>query len=311
MAISDAVDVVDLKLLSEQNYNATVEGVSRIHSDLIVLRVRPDEPVRDVKAGQYALLGLGSWAPAIDLGRSNAPPEEPSLIKRAYSISCALVDETGQLVRVNDRGILEFYIALVRQVDGRPSKLTPRLFALQTGDRLYCDRRVRGRYTLDGIEAHTNVLFVATGTGEAPHNAMLAELLARGHRGRIASAVCVRYERDLAYRAAHCAVESKFANYRYLPLTTREPVNVDPNVNGFIGKRYLQDYLSSGDLERDAGWAISPADTHIFLCGNPQMIGANRQDSDQAPGMLQILRERGFALNEKGVAGNVHYERYW
>ena len=41
------------------------------------------------------------------------------------------------------------------------------------------------------------MLFLATGTGEAPHNYMLWELLRRGHTGRILSACCVRYRRDL------------------------------------------------------------------------------------------------------------------
>ena len=34
-------------------------------------------------------------------------------------------------------------------------------------------------------------------------NAMLAELLANEHRGRIVATVCVRYRRDLAYLSKH------------------------------------------------------------------------------------------------------------
>ncbi len=36
---------------------------------------------------------------------------------------------------------------------------------------------------------------------------MLAELLSREHRGRIVSAVCVRYQSDLAYLRAHRELE--------------------------------------------------------------------------------------------------------
>ena len=144
---------------------------------------------------------------------------------------------------------------------------------------------------------------------------MLAELFARGHRGQIASAVCVRYERDLAYRSAHRLLQQRFTHYRYLTLTTRERINIAPGTVGFVGKRYLQDYLDSGDLERDAGWRLSPSDTHVFLCGNPQMIGAgggtDAPTPNRPPGMLQILRERGFAKDDKGIVGNVHFERYW
>ena len=45
--------------------------------------------------------------------------------------------------------------------------------------------RATGHYTLAGIPAEANVAFFATGTGEAPHNAMIAELLAAGWPGEI------------------------------------------------------------------------------------------------------------------------------
>src|SRR5690606_8327700 len=120
------------------------------------------------------------------------------------------------------------------------------------------------------------VVLAATGTGEAPHNAMAAELLGTGHRGRIVVVTTARMRKDLAYLPTHRRLEAQFANYRYLALTTREPENIDPQAPGYCGKRYLQDYFASGALEQDAGITLDPRSTHVYLCGNPQMIGAPR-----------------------------------
>ena len=99
---------------------------------------------------------------------------------------------------------LEFYIVLVRKSDkAQPPGLTPRLFLLKEGDRLIMGEKITGHFTLDPVKPNDTVLFLSTGTGEAPHNYMLWELLRRGHQGRILSACCVRYRRDLGYLAMH------------------------------------------------------------------------------------------------------------
>lgn len=303
--------------LREANYNATVNEVIPVHEALMILRVRPDHTLETFAPGQFTMLGLGSWEPAIGDGDeiTTFSHSKVMLIKRAYSIGCPLVDSQGQLVRATECYDLEFYIALVNRPGKQESMLTPRLFRLQTGDRIYCDQRVRGRYTLGDIHPDSSIVFASTGTGEAPHNAMLAELLARGHQGNIVSAVCVRKQRDLAYLKGHRELERQFTNYRYLPLTTREQINLDSSLPDFVGKRYLQDYLSTCDLERDAGWELSPDNTHIFLCGNPQMIGArkgdNPHDGQSKPGMIDVLQARGFSVESKDARGSIHYERYW
>jgi ferredoxin--NADP+ reductase len=239
-----------------------------------------------------------------------------ALIKRAYSISCSLLDSAGKLARVRECPYLEFYVALVRKAE-QPPALTPRLFKLRAGDRLWCGPRMHGNYTLQHVHGDETVIFVATGTGEAPHNAMIAELLCKGHRGRIISAVCVRWRKDLAYIRPHSILEQRFPRYRYLPLTTREPENIDPTLPNYVGKRYLQDYFASGDFERDAGIQLVPQRSHVFLCGSPDMIGIPRHTHDPAErypqprGMVEVLEQRGFQVDQPYEPGNIHFERYW
>ena len=64
---------------------------------------------------------------------------------------------------------------------------------LREGDRLYLGEKITGHFTLDPVQARRHGAVPVTGTGEAPHNYMLWELLRRGHDGPILSACCVRY----------------------------------------------------------------------------------------------------------------------
>jgi ferredoxin--NADP+ reductase len=298
-------------------YNARVTELRRVHEDLMILRVRLDEGRLEHLPGQYTVLGLGNWEPRAAGAQQEllTAAQQRQMIKRAYSISCPMLDRHGCLLRTCDDDQLEFYVTIVRQAEHAPA-LTPRLFALSEGDRLFVGPYAHGRYTLEGIQPHENVVFCATGTGEAPHNAMLAELLARGHDGRIASLTCARWQRDLAYLEVHRQLEAMFPKYRYFDLTTREPRNLDASRPDYVGKQYLQEWIASGRFEDSWNGRLDPDRTHVFLCGNPAMIGLAHQQQDQpadAPqgGMVAVLTGRGFTLDEPHRPGNIHVEKYW
>jgi ferredoxin--NADP+ reductase len=204
---------------------------------------------------------------------------------------------------------VEFYIVQVKADQEEIPALTPRLFLKGVGDRLFRGRKFTGRYTLDGGEPTDNIVFLSTGTGEAPQNKMTNELLRDGHSGEILNLVCVRYLKDLAYLEHQDAVEAKFANYRYKVLTTREP-------DDLANKRYLQGLIRDGDVEKMLGEPLDPGNTHVFLCGNPAMIGLPKWDGDKplfppSTGVCELLHEKGFTIDHLKVRGNVHYEEYW
>jgi len=309
---------LDVEALRERHYNASAAHIERCHDELMILRVQPDRGIPEFVPGQYTVLGLGYWEPRIagTQAESLEPRTLRKLIKRAYSISCSLIGLSGEIVRARECDYLEFYVTLVRQA-AHPPALTPRLFGLSEGDRLYCGPHAHGNYTLSNVPRDATVIFAATGTGEAPHNAMLSELLATGHRGRIVSVACVRCRADLGYLSKHRALEQRFEHDRYLTLTTREPENVDPTSAGYIGKRYLQDYFASGEFERSAGLKLTPRSTHVFLCGSPQMIGVPHHTHDPArryprpTGMVEVLERRGFRVDQSHEPGNIHFEKYW
>ena len=300
----------------EKHYNASVICVRHIHETLMILRIRPDQGPIKFQPGQYTALGLGVWEPRVD-GVPGDPAAFSHLVQRAYSISCPMLDEEQKLVTVSELPYLEFYIALVDRPSDNPPMLTPRLFALKTGDRIYLGPHPHGHYLLDGVEPDDTVLYFATGTGEAPHNAHIAELLKRGHRGLILCATSARYRRDLAYLPVHQLLSQRYDNYHYFPSTTREPGNLDASRSDYIGKTYLQELIHRQDYRMLLEDRFDPLTTHAFVCGNPAMIGVPARNSlggltfPEPRGMVETLVDLGLRPDEPRRPGHIHFEKYW
>lgn len=300
----------DPEQLRARHYNATITHIRAHNPDLWVLKVRPDEPPQDYKAGQYTTLGIGYWEPRSDDAPEEFDPKKHDrMALRSYSVSSSIVDETGNPLPRGGPEV-EFYIVKVRPGQLEIPDLTPRLFLKEAGDRIYMGRKFAGRYTLEGIQPTDNLLFLSTGTGEAPQNAMLCELVHRGHEGRVLNVVCVRYLADLAYAEEHARLEATWPNYTYHAFATREPAQGTE-------KKYIQDLIQDGTVEDLMEAPLDPADTHVFICGNPAMIGLPQWGEDGALtfpktlGVAQILHERGFTLDFRREKGNVHYEEFW
>jgi ferredoxin--NADP+ reductase len=295
--------------LREELYNAEITYFESTHSDLWVLRVRPDHGEISHHPGQYASLGLGYWEDRIDDAEDPGLDKRwEKLIRRSYSISNRIFDEHGYLAGERGATELEFYIVLVPPTEGNIPGLTPRLALKRPGDRIYLGPKVAGRYTLNPVtDPMGTVLMFSTGTGEAPHNNMAVELLRKGHRGPIVAAVSVRNWADLGYLDKHRELEARYANYHYLPMPTRE---------SDVPKRYIQDLIVQDTLSHEFGVTLDPANTHVFLCGNPAMIGLPEEaDGEtkypQPTGVVELLTERGFTLDHRKQRGNLHFEEYW
>ena len=295
--------------LRERHYNATITRFDKTHSDLWRIAVRPDVGDAAHRAGQYATLGLGYWESRIDAAADQLKEgQAEKLVRRSYSISSPIFDDHHYLSDPHDSDELEFYIVLVPPSVDRVPALTPRLARKTIGDRIYLGPRISGRYTLGAVtDPASTVIFLSTGTGEAPHNAMASELLRKGHHGPVIAAISARMLSDLAYLDEHRQLEERFSNYHYVTLPTREPG---------VPKRYIQDALTDGTITAAISGPLEPVNTHVFLCGNPAMIGPPTWDGDQPVfagerGAVEILTEMGFQVDRRDKPGNIHFEEYW
>ena len=316
---SAPLEAAEATQLREKFYNASIIERIDANSDLARFRIRPDNPIPAFEPGQYVALGIGNWEPRLQGTQLEEVPEKKlrKLTRRAYSISCPMIDAHGQVAPVDSVDYFEFYITLVRGLDSpdkKPPVLTPRLFNFEVGDRLEVQKKITGHYILKDVGVDDTVLMLGTGTGEAPHNAMAAKLLAAGHRGRIINVTSVRHRSDLAYAVEHAELMCQYPQYRYLPFTTRDPENLDESHPGYVGKQYLQQLFTSGQLADAAGDPLSAVHTHVFLCGNPAMIGYVPPGADppSTPGMLPLLRDAGFSdEGDSSGPGTIRFEKYW
>ena len=268
-----------------ESLNAVVVQRVEVAPNLVILRVAPDGwAVPDFKPGQFTTLGLPGSAMRCELSLpEEAPAAADKLIKRAYSIASSSVAKE----------YMEFYVALVTS-----GALTPRLFALGAGDRLWLSSKITGIFTLDQVPAGQHIVMIATGTGLAPYMSMLRTELVRDSTRRIAVIHGAQHSWELGYRSELMTMAHLCPSFTYIPCIS-QPTGEKAPWTGPTGR--VQAVWGSPALERAWGFAPSPTHTHIFLCGNPAMIDD----------MAAILKLQGYNEHKLRAPGNVHWERYW
>ena len=265
--------------------NAIVLQNIEVSPGLAILRIVPaDWTMPDFTPGQFAVLALPGKAPRCAVCDPEDTPADPDkLIKRAYSIASS--SRTSEY--------LELYIVLV------PSgSLTPRLFALRQGDRVWLGPKFSGVFTLKEVPADKHVILIATGTGLAPYVSMLRTELVCGGPRRYAVLHGARHSWDLGYRSELGTLDRMCGNFDYVPAISRPDEESAP-WGGHAG--YIQDLWAKRPLKEAWGFRPTPEDTHVFLCGNPGMI----------ENMVTELAAEGFSEHRAKNPGQVHVERYW
>ena len=175
--------------------------------------------------------------------------------------------------------------------------LTPRLWLLRPGDRLWLVPSAKGHFTMDEVPADKNVVLIGTGTGLAPYLSMIEH----HHRCNLGRRFVVvhgaRHVHELGYRAELEALERDCSTLVYVPTVSRP----DPQDGwrGQVGR--VQSVFGDGTIEAALGETLSPDTTHVFVSGNPEMV----ED------MQCMLLEQGYALHSKRSPGTLHVERYW
>ncbi len=271
--------------MAPKELNAVLTHRADLAPGLAILRVEPiGWELPDFLPGQYAVLGLPGTAPRCAGSESEEPTPDPeALVRRAYSIASSS----------RAKEFLEFLVVLVGS-----GALTPRLFQLQPGDKLFLGPKIVGMFTLTSVPGDSNIVMVATGTGLAPYISMLRTHLNDTRWQRVAVLHGARHSWDLAYRDELAAMSRMLPNFVYLPIISRPQMEHEP-WTGHTG--YAQDLWTRGILETQWGCRPAAGNTHVFLCGNPAMIDT----------MLELLARENFREHTRKEPGQVHLERYW
>jgi len=264
--------------------NATITKRAEVSHGLLVLQVRPNSQLPEFQPGQYTVLGLPGSAQRVEYSEPEPDDDRPDpdkLIKRAYSISSSSLQGD----------YLEFYVALVTT-----GALTPRLFALRQGDRVWLGNKITGMFTLNDVPPGRNILLVATGTGLAPYMSMLRSAY-RFEERKTLVIHGARVSWDLGYRNTLQGFASTRPHFHYLPIV--DAIDHDPDWKGRVGR--VSDYFNDGTVESLLGHPLDPQRLAVFLCGNPAMIES----------MQEMLEAKGFTVHSRKKPGSIFVENYW
>ncbi|GEM_PF-83099 len=277
--------------------NATIEVIKSSETERII-RVIPDGPKLRYLAGQYGSLGL-------DLEQRPG-----TVIKRPYSLSSSIVDlQTGALIDHHDAPYYEFYFNRVARVAEGREPLTPQLFRIRSGDRIFCGRKIVGYYTAEHVPPGTaGVLLIGSTTGESANNSLVNHLLRERPDISLGHVAVGPEGWESLYRVEHQFLMDRWPAYRY---------------HAICGSSYriIEERLASwlrtpAAALKELGFLLDPKTTHVFLCGDPEMIGAPKkkggwQYDTPRHGCIALLRQAGFALCTRFARGQVDYETYW
>ena len=237
-------------------YNGRLSRWEEVTDGLAIVGVEALESPFPFNPGQYATLGL--------LGPAG------KLVQRPMSISSS-ADDTSEY---------EFFIRLVLA-----GEFTPLLWERKVGDPINI-KGAKGRFLLqdDGRVG----LLVASGTGLAPFMSMIDTLRGRGQTRDLVLLHGVSHDYDLAWRdELEALAASGSFPLRYAGTVSR-PLQC-PDWHGLTGR---VETVVPGQLDVHG---LAPANTTVYLCGNPDMITA----------VEEMALARGFPPDQ------VRKELYW
>jgi ferredoxin--NADP+ reductase len=249
---------------------AWVEGrvAGKRHWTQSLFSLQVDAPDVTFTAGQFGRLALP------------APPgEKDPMLVRPYSF-----------VNPPQRQPHEFYFIVL---PGGP--LTPRLAALNIGDPVWLAPRANGFFSISEV-AEADVLWcLSTGTGIGPFLSMLRTGDPWAKFDRVVLVHAVRHAEELTYRDEIAEIGgARSGAFSFVPIVSRELYQ------GALAGR-IPAAIADGRLEARTGIALSAANSHVMLCGNPAMV----EDTQK------LLETRGMRRHRRKEPGHVTVETYW
>ena len=217
------------------------------------------------------------------------PFKAGQFVRVALDINGERVGRPYSCVNTPEERPFEIYFNIVEE-----GPLSPRLAALQAGDRLWAWDSGNGLLTIDAVPAVPKLWMFATGTGVGPFLAILKSAESWTRFQKLVLVHAVRFAEELTFQETIQQVAAeRGTQFVYLPIVSREPT-----VSALTGR--IPTLIESGEFESRAGVALDAADSHVMMCGNSGMI----KDTSL------LLEGRGMKKHTRREPGHISTEKY-
>jgi ferredoxin/flavodoxin---NADP+ reductase len=218
------------------------------------------------------------------------PFEAGQFVKIALEINGEVTGRPYSLVNPPDSRPLEFYYI---EIPNGP--LTSHLVRLEPGDEILVAQRAHGFMVIDEIPQARHLWLMATGTGVGPFLSILATDKPWLRFERVVLVYAVRTSTELSYQERISQILAKHPEqFVFVPFLSRE-------TSHFALSGRIPQAIIDGRLEARTEMEISAENSHVMLCGNPDMV----------KDVTGALMERGLKKHRRLEPGQITSENYW
>lgn len=221
-------------------------------------------PINNFIAGQYTKL-------ALEINHER--------VQRAYSY-----------VNAPNEKNLEFYLVYIPK-----GTLTAKLFTLKSNDIVMIDKNSSGFFTLNSIPKSKTLWMLSTGTAIGPYLSILQEKKNLEEFYNIVLVHAVRFFSDLSYLPLMLKLKEFYNTKLKIQIVLSREMKP-----GCLNGR-IPELIKNKKLERAVDLEINH-DSHIMLCGNPNMVKETQK-------LLQDIYD--MKKNLKNKPGHITTENYW
>ena len=208
----------------------------------------------------------------------------------ALEIEGERIDRPYSFLSAPDQNPLEFFFYTATS-----GVLSNAMLELQAGDPIWLKKKPIGFFTLAAIPDSRDLWLFGTGTGIAPFFSILRTREPWERFEKVMLVHGVRANADLRYQELIKNIQSDHGDrFQFKAFVTREDVP-----GAYRGR--IPAAITDGNLESNCGINLSPENSQIMLCGNPDMVKET----------VEALEKRGFKKNLPRNPGQVTAEYYW
>ncbi|MFI4819197.1 MAG: FAD-binding oxidoreductase [Enterobacterales bacterium] len=240
------------------------------------------------------IINIKHWTENIFTLILNAPVDffiAGQFTKLRLKINKKYINRSYSYVNAPKSNNLEFYLVSIKK-----GKMSKYLNILQKENNIYIRKKSLGSFILKNIKSCKNLWMISTGTAIGPYLSILDQEEGINKFEKIILIHAVRLNKEFSYENKIKILKNKYKN----KLLIQKIISREKSYKSISGRIPLLIY--SGLLEYSINLNINSKDSHVMLCGNPNMI----RDTKNILENFKCMKKNLF-----NKYGNITIENYW